>query len=59
MTTSKSSEARRNQTSILISGGKKSRFPLNLTDRQTDIRTDVRADISIYRVASLLKILVN
>ena len=33
---------------------RKSRFPLNLTDRQTYIHTDGRTDISFYRVASLL-----
>ncbi len=43
MTTSISSEALRNQT-----------FPPK-PDGQTDARTDVRTEISIYRVASLLK----
>ncbi len=33
-------------------GAKKSRFPLNLTDRHTYIQ---RTDIIVYRVASLLK----
>ena len=46
MTTSISSEARRNQTSILIRGRENPPKP----DEQTDIRTD----IIIYRVASLL-----
>ena len=39
MTTSISSEARRNQTTILIRG-RENHISLNLTDRQTDIRTD-------------------
>ncbi len=51
MTTSISSEARRNQTSILIRGQEKSHFPLNLTDihterhtyKQTYIHTDGRS----------------
>ncbi len=51
MTTSISSEARRNRTSILIRGRKKSRFHRKGTDRQKYGRTD----ISIYRLASLLK----
>ena len=33
---------------------RKSRFPLNLTDRHTDLHTYRRTDISVYRVASLL-----
>ena len=57
MTTSISSEARRNQTSILIRGRENHVSPK--PDGQTDIRTDGHADggldISIYRVASLLK----
>ena len=48
MTTSISSEARRNQTSNLIIG-------LNLTDKQTDIRTDIRTDGRTLVLASLLK----
>ena len=47
MTTSISSEARRNLTSILIRGREK-------PDGQTDRHKDIRTDISIYRVASLL-----
>ena len=52
MTTSISSEARRNQTSILIIQAEKITFPPK-PDRQTYGRTD----ISIYRasIASLLK----
>ena len=49
----------KNESSILFKGPRKSRFPLNLSDRQTDIHTDIhtykRTDISVYRVASLLK----
>ena len=48
MTTSISSEARRNQTSILIRGRE------NHISSYTWL-TDIRTDISIYRVASLLK----
>ena len=57
MTTSISSEALRNQFSILIRD-QKITFPPK-PDGQTDIRRDgrmdIRTDISIYRVASLLK----
>ena len=38
---------------------RKSRFPLNLTERQTDIHTYRRTDISFYREASLLKIFIT
>ena len=57
MTTSISSEARRNQTSILIRGRENhiSPKPDGMTDIRTDGQTDIRTDISIYRVASLLK----
>ncbi len=55
MRTSISSEAWRNQTSILMRGQEKHVPPLK-PDRQTYRRTDIRMDISIYRVASLLKI---
>ncbi len=57
MTTSISSEARRNQ--ILISGRENhfSPKPDGQTDRQTDLRTGKRTDISSYRVASTLKIM--
>ncbi len=65
MTTSISSEARRNQTSIIIRGrenrvppkpdGQTDRHTYGRTERQTYIRTDGETDISIYRVASLLK----
>ncbi len=51
MTTSISSEARRNQTSILISGRENPPKP----DEETDKHTDGRTDISIYTVATLLK----
>ncbi len=51
MTTSISSEARRNQTSILIRGRENHLKPDGQTDRYTDGRTE---DISIYREASLL-----
>ena len=41
----------------LNKGPRKSRFFLNLTDRQTDkLRTDRQMDFGIHRVASLLKI---
>ena len=57
MTTSISSEPRRNQTLILIRA-EKITFPPK-PDGQTDIHTDGwtygQTDISIYRVASLLK----
>ncbi len=49
MTTSISSEARRNQSSILLGAEKIAFTPKH--DGQTEIRTD----ISIYRVDSLLK----
>ncbi len=48
------SEARRNQTSILIRGRENHVSTQKLMDRQTDIRAEIRTDISIYRVASLL-----
>ena len=48
MTTSISSEARRNQTSVLI-GAEKITFP-----PKPDGQTDIRTVIIIYRVASLL-----
>ncbi len=71
MTISISSEARRNQTSILIRGRENHVSPkpneqtdrqiYRPIDRQQDIRTyrrtDRRTDISIYRVALLLKII--
>ncbi len=41
----------KNESSILY----KSRFPLKLTYRQTDIHTERRTDISVCRVVSLLK----
>ena len=44
----------KNESSILYRG-RKSRFPLNLTG-QTDRQTDGQTDISVYRVASPLKI---
>ena len=53
MATSITCEAQRNQTSILIRA-EKITFPPN-PDGQTDIQTEGRTDISIYRVASLLK----
>ena len=57
MTTSISSEAQRNQTSIIIRGQELT-FPPK-PDRQTNIRTYGRTfgrtNISNYRVASLLK----
>ena len=34
---------------------RKSRFPLSLTDIHTDRQTYILTDISVYRVASLLK----
>ena len=49
MTTSISSEAFEKKPRKL-----KSRFPLNLTDRQTERKTYGWTDIIIYRVASLL-----
>ena len=52
MTASISSEARRNQTSILIRDRENPPKPNGQTNRHTDGRTD----IIIYRVASLLKI---
>ncbi len=49
MTTSISSEARRNQTSILIRGRENHVSPLTWrTDRQTDIRTDGHTDGYYY-----------
>ena len=54
MTTSISSKARRNQTFILIRG-RENRVTPKL-DGQADKHTDGRMYISIYRVASLLKI---
>ncbi len=60
MTTSISSEARRNHISILIRG-REIMFPPKpdgQTDRHTDGRTYGRTDINIYRVASLLKTMV-
>ena len=58
MTTSISSEARRNQTSILIRAEKITFRPKpdGQTDRRMDRHTDGRTDISIYKVASLPKI---
>ena len=57
MTTSISSEARRNQTSLSLLGAEKIKFSPK-PDGQTDIRTGGRTygwtDIFIYRVASLL-----
>ncbi len=57
MATSISSEARRNQTSILIRA-EKIKFPPKpdeQTDIRTDRRTDIQTDISNYRIAWLLK----
>ncbi len=62
MTTSISSEARRNKTSILIRGGENHGHTdihtdgrtSGYTDGWTDERLYRRMDISIYRVASLL-----
>ena len=53
----------RNEGKHFIKNERKSRFPLNLTDRHTDRNTDRhtdrhtyrRTDICFYRVASLLK----
>ena len=61
MTTFISSEARINQTSILIRGRDITSLPKpdGQTDRHTYGRTYGRMDINIYRVASLLKIIVN
>ena len=57
MATSISSEARRNQTSILIRGPENHVFPLTW---RIDRQTYKQPDISIYRVASLLnKLLVK
>ncbi len=57
MTTSISSEARWNQTSILIMGRENhgSPKPDGQTYGRTDRRTDIHTDFSMYRVASLLK----
>ena len=52
MTTSISSEARRNQTSFLIRGQENRVY--TKPEGQTDRHTNERTDISIYRVASLL-----
>ncbi len=57
MITSISSEARRNQTSNLIRGRENNISPK--PNGQTDRHTEGRMDNSIYRVASLLKMVLD